>query len=133
MAADNETAQAAWIAYLKSKTQLTSLLSSSLQVKETQYQGDVFDYPAVRVSIDYFPSVNGCGTDDIDVFIDVFSEEKSSKQAAHIAAVLNTILQKHPFTQNGIKFPMVWVKEIKKPVRDIFAWKSCLVIKGLAN
>jgi len=133
MPVDNETAQSSWIAYLKSKPQLTALLSSSLQVKETQYQGDQFDYPAVRVAIDYYPSVNGCGPDDIDVFIDVFSAEKSSKEAAHISAVLLSILQKHPFTQNGIKYPMVWVKEIKKPVRDIFAWKSCLVIKGLVN
>lgn len=130
---DNETAQSAWVAYLKSKSQLTALLSSSLQVKETQYQGDQFDYPAVRVAVDYFPSVNGCGTDKIDVYIDVFSAEKSSKEAAHISAVLDSILQKHPFEQNGIKFPMVWVKEIKKPVRDIYAWKSSLLIKGLAN
>jgi len=130
---DNETAQSSWISYLKSKTQLVSLLDSSLQIKEQQFQGDSFLYPAIRVAIDYYPSVNGCGPDDIDVFIDVFSAEKSSKEAAHISAVLLAILQKHPFTQNGIKYPMVWVKEIKKPVRDIFAWKSCLVIKGLVN
>ena len=130
---DGETAQSAWIAYLKSKPQLTSLLSSSLQVKETQWQGDEYTYPAVRVSIDYFPSVNGCGPDDIDVFIDVFSEQKSSKEAAHISAVLQSLLQKHPFTQNNVKFPMVWVKEVKKPIRDIYAWKSQVVIKGLAN
>jgi len=130
---DNETAQSSWIAYLKSKPQLVALLDSSLQIKEQQWQGDAFLYPAVRVYIDYYPSVNGCGTDKIDVYIDVFSDEKSSKQAAHISATLDAILQKHPFEQNGIKYPMVWVKEIKHPVRDIYAWKSCLVIKGLVN
>lgn len=130
---DNESAQAAWVAYLKSKPQLTSLLDSPLEIKEFDYQADQFKYPAVRVAIDYFPSVNGCGPDDIDVYIDVFSAEKSSKEAAHISAVINSFLQKQAFQQNGVKFPMVWVKEIKKPVRDIYAWKSCLVIKGLAN
>lgn len=130
---DIETTQAAWIAYLKSKTQLVSLLDSSLQIKEQQWQGDEFKYPAIRVAVDYFPSVNGCGTDDIDVMIDVFSEEKSSKQAAHIAAVLQSILHKHPFSQNGVKFPMVNVQKIQKPFRDIFAWKVSVPIKGLAN
>ena len=133
MPVDNETTAAAWIAYLKSKPQLVSLLDSSLQIKQNQWQGDEFLYPAVRFAVDYYPSVNGCGPDDIDVFIDVFSTEKSDKQAVHIAAVLDAILQKHPFTQNGLKFPLVWVKEIKKPFRDIFAWKSSLIIKGLVN
>jgi len=130
---DLESTQAAWVAYLKSKTQLVSLLDSSLEIKESEYQADQFKYPAVRVSIDYFPSINGCGVDDIDVFIEVFSEEKSSKQAAHIAAVLQSLLHKHPFTQNGIKFPMVNVQKIHHPMRDIFAWKVTVPIKGLAN
>ena len=85
---DNETAQSSWVVYLKSKPQLTSLLDSPLEIKEFDYQADQFKYPGIRVSIDYYPSVNGCGPDDIDVFIDVFSAEKSSKEAAHISAVL---------------------------------------------
>jgi len=129
--ADQETTQEAWIAYLKSQTTLVALLNSSLQIKQLQWQGDEFLYPAVRVAVDYFPSVNGCGPDDIDVFIDVFSEQKSAKEALHISAVLQGLLQKKAFTQNGIKFPLVWVKEIKKPFRDVFAWKSQLIIKGL--
>ncbi len=130
---DGESVQASWVAYLKSKTQLTSLLNSADEIKELNYQADEFLYPAVRVSVDYMPSVNGCGPDDIEVFIDVFSEQKSSKQAAHIAAVLQSILQKKPFTQNGIKFPLVWVKKVDRPYKDIFAWRSSLHIKGLAN
>lgn len=130
---DGESVQASWVAYLKSQLNLVALLDSSLQIKELQWQGTEFLYPAVRVSVDYMPSVNGCGPDDIEVFIDVFSEQKSSKQAAHIAAVLQSILQKKPFTQNGIKFPLVWVKKVDRPYRDIFAWRSSLHIKGLAN
>ena len=130
--ANQETVQEAWIAYLKSQTTLVALLDNSLQIKQLQWQGDEFLYPAVRVSVDYFPSVNGCGPDDIDIFIDVFSEEKSAKEVLHISSVLQTILQKKAFTQNGIKFPMVWVKKIDKPVRDIYAWKSTLNIKALA-
>lgn len=137
--ADLETAQAAWIAYLKSKTQLTSLLITSDtpngadEIRELEWQGDDFHYPNVRVSMNYFPSINGCGPDDLDVFIDVFSEQKSSKQASQIAAVIQSILQKHPFTQDGVKFPMVWVEKVDRPNRDIYAWRVTLHIKGLAN
>ena len=130
--ANQETVQEAWIAYLKSKTALVSLLDNALQIKQLQWQGDEFLYPAVRVSVDYMPSVNGCGPDDVDVFIEVFSEEKSAKEVLHISATLQGILQKKPFTQNGINFPLVWVKKIDKPVRDIYAWKSTLHIKALA-
>lgn len=130
--ADGESVQAAWISYLKSKSQLTALLQTgNREIRETSWQGDEFTYPAVRVAVDYFPSINGCGPDDADIFLDIFSEEKSSKQAAHISATLQSFLQKHPFTQNGIKFPMVWVKEVKKPFRDIYAWKSTIFIKCL--
>lgn len=129
---DGEHVQASWIAYLKSKSAVTSLLSASNQIKETQWQGDDFTYPAIRVSVDYEPSINGCGPDDIEVTIEVFSEEKSSKQAAHLAGVLQGILQKKPFTSLGVNFPMVWVKKVDKPFRDIYAWKSVLHIKGLA-
>lgn len=129
---DGEQTQASWIAYLKSKSAVTVLLQNAGQIKEGQWQGDEFTYPAIRVHVDYEPSVNGCGPDDIEVTIDVFSEQKSSKQAAHIAAVLQGILHKHPFTSLGVNFPMVWVKKVDKPFRDIYAWKSCLHIKGLA-
>ncbi|HET8685827.1 MAG TPA: hypothetical protein VFM18_04090 [Methanosarcina sp.] len=130
---DIEQTQAAWIAYLKSKPQLTVLLTNggANEIRETQWQGDEFAYPAIRVSVDYFPSINGCGPDDIDVQIDVFSEEKSSKQASHIASVLQSILHKHPFTSLGVHFPMVNVQTIKFPFKDIYAWKVTIPIKGL--
>ena len=122
----------AWIAYLKSQTLLVAELDSSLQIKQLQWQGDEFLYPAVRLSVIHFPSVNGCGPDDIEIFIEVFSEEKSAKQVMRITSILQLILNKKAFIQNGIKFPMVWVDKINKPTRDIYAWKQEIHIKGLA-
>lgn len=131
--ADQETTKAAWIAYLKSKTALVALLDNALQIKELQWQGDEFLYPAVRVSVDYFPSIEGCGPDDIDVKIKVFSEQKSSKEVVHIGAVLQSILHKHPFSQNGLKFPMVNVQKIENPERTPLAWELEVPIKGLVS
>jgi hypothetical protein len=130
--ADGEQVQASWIAYLKSKTAITSLLADADQIKEKEYQGDVFSYPGIRISVDYFPSINGCGPDDIYVFIDVFSEQKSSKEAAHIAAVIQSIIHKKPFTSLGINFPMVNVQKIHRPDRDIYSWKVTVPVEGLA-
>jgi len=131
--ADALTTWEAYLAYLKSQPLLTNLLANNSQVKESQFQGDVFSYPAVRLYIDYHPSINGCGVDTADIYIDIFSEEKSSKQSQNIASVLENLLQKKQFTQNGIKFPMNWVKDVIHPKRDIYAWKSCLNIKALVN
>jgi hypothetical protein len=129
---NNETVQGAWVAYLKSKSQITSLVAAS-QIKELEWQGQDFVYPGIRVSVDYYPSINGCGTDNFDVYLDVWSEQKSSLEAQHIAGALESLLNKHPFSQNGVKFPMVWVYKISKADRDIYGWKSSLHIKGLAN
>lgn len=132
---DGETVQSAWISYLKSLPQVTALLinGGADEIRETQWQGDVFRYPNIRVQVDYMPSILNCGPDDIDVFIEIFSEQKSSKEVAHIAAVLTGLLRRVQFSQNGLKFPMVEIEKIEHPVRDELAWKSVIKIKGLVN
>lgn len=132
---DTETLQEAWIAYLKAQPTVVALLTNggATQIKESQFQGTDFFYPAIRVYIDEFPNAVPCTPETIEVYIDVYSEEKSSKQARHIAAALEALLKKTQFTQNGIKFPMVWTRKVTHPVRDIYAWRSCLEIKALAN
>jgi hypothetical protein len=131
--ANSLTTWESWMSYLKSQSSLVALLENNSQIKESQWQGEVFSYPAVRLYIDYHPSLEGCGPDNFDAYIDIFSEEKSSKEAQQIASVLEGILQKRPFEQNGIKVFMVWVKNVIHPKRDIYAWKSCLEIKGMVS
>lgn len=122
--ATDETFKASWIASLKSKPTLTSLLlpDGAVSIKETQWQGTDFDYPAVRVAVDFMPSVNRCGPDDADITIEVFSAEKSSKQSAHIASVIYQLYHGHPFSSAGIMFNTVIVRKIHKPIRSVFAW-----------
>jgi hypothetical protein len=122
--ATDETFKAAWIASLKSKPTLTALLLSpgATEIRETQWQGSDFDYPAVRVAVDFMPSINRCGPDDGDITIEVFSAEKSSKQATHIASVIQQLYHGHPFTSAGIMFNTVIVRKVHKPIRSIYAW-----------
>lgn len=128
MSATPETFKSAWIASLKAQPTLTALLSATGEIKETQWQGTDFDYPAVRVALDFMPSINRCGPDDAEVEIEIFSAEKSSKQAAHIASVIFELYHGHPFTSNGIMFSTVIVRKVHKPDRDVYAWMSKVVI-----
>jgi len=122
--------QASWIAYLKSKPTLTSLLANNSQVKESQWQGEIFSYPAVRISVDFFPSINGC-IPRANVFISVFSEEKSSDQASTIAGVIQNLVHRKPFESVGVKSFMVIVQEVTHPERSIFAWQSDIKVNTL--
>lgn len=130
MTATIETFQAAWIASLKSKTQITNLLpnQNGEEIRESEYQSAEWVYPCIRVGLDFFPSVEGCGPEDATVHIEVFSEQKSSKEAAHIASTILELYHKRPFTQNGINFSTVVVRRIDRPERSIYAWMTKVVI-----
>lgn len=122
--ASEETVKAAWIASLKSQPTLTALLLSpgSTEIRETQWQGSDFDYPAIRVAVDFMPSINRCGPDNSDVTIEIFSAEKSSKQAVHIASVIQGLYHGHTFKASGLMFNTVIVRKVHKAQRSIYAW-----------
>lgn len=115
--------QASVIAYSKSKTALTSLLSSSAEIRELEWQGTQFSYPNVRVSVDFYPARNGC-QDRANVFFDIFSEEKSSNEASTIAGVIYSIYHRKPFSSTGVNAFSSIVTKVAKPERDMYGWKS---------
>ena len=120
-----EAFQAAWIADLKSKAQIIALLPDGTgeEIRECEYQSDKFSYPNIRVGLDYMPSINGCGPDNAEILIDVFSEEKSSKEATHIASIIQGLYHKRSFSRNGVKFNVVIVEKINRATRSIYAWQ----------
>ena len=128
MSGTPETFQAAWIANIKAETPITSLLGTPREVREFMWQETDFIFPAVRVGLDFFPSIERCGPDDAEVHIKVFSDEKSSKEATHIASLIYTTYHGKPFTQNGIRFSTVIVRDIKRPDRSIYAWEREITI-----
>lgn len=118
-----ENVQSDWIASLKSKTQVTSLLDAGAEeIREAEYQSTEFTYPNIRVGVDFIPSVEGCGPDDADVYIEIFSEEKTSKEALHIAGVIQTLYHKSNFSISGRRYSTIVVRKYSKPERSIYAW-----------
>lgn len=126
MTASMELVQADWIATLKSKFQIISLLPNQTgeEIREAEYQSDKWLYPNIRVGVDFMPSINGCGPDAADVILELFSEEKSSKQLAHLASTIVPIYHKIPFSINGRRYSTVVVKKVDKPNRSIYAWTT---------
>lgn len=129
----SDEVRAGLLAYFKSKSNITSLLASSGSIKEAQWQGVDFVYPAIRISVDFIPSINGCGPDKAEFVVESFSEEKSSLQVETISAAMETLLHKHPFSvtitlpghsPTVIKFPIVVVTRVLKAERSIFGWRS---------
>lgn len=123
MAVTSENVQADWIASLKSKTSITALLANGAEeIRGCEYQSDKFTYNNIRVGVDFMPSIEGCGPDDADVQIEVFSDEKSPKEAMRIAGLIQTTYHKIPFSINGRRYSTVVVRRIPKPDRSIMAW-----------
>jgi hypothetical protein len=134
----NGDIQAGIITYIKSKTAITSLLSKTSDIKESQWMGTDFVYPAIRVYVDFSPTIPPCSPDDANIGIEVYSEQKSSAEAQNIAGVIHGIFHGHPFQSIGaasniIKFPMVYTKQIKRAERSIYAWMACVDLHVLVK
>lgn len=84
--------QSALIEYLKSDTILVNLLGTPDQIKETEWQGADFIYPAVRVENTIKPNKVYCSPDDVEITIFCLSEKKSSKQCSQISARVADLL-----------------------------------------
>lgn len=123
MTATPLTFQEAWIASLKAQPTFSSGTFPT-EIREAEWQGTEFVYPNIRVSLDFMPSVNGCGPDAADVYIDVYAEDKSSKLASTISSAIFSLYHKIPFISNGIKFSTVVVRKVSAPERSIYGWMS---------
>jgi hypothetical protein len=87
----NDVLQAAIVATLKADTALTTWLaarSSSGEIREAQYQGTTFEYPAVRVAIgEQIPEGDTCYLTGAIVTFEMwcYSEHDSSQECDQLA------------------------------------------------
>lgn len=126
MSLNKETTKAAWIANLKTRTQLTDIVG--VEIREMEYQATDWTYPCIRVDVDFKPSIEGCGPDDAYVDIVCYSAQKSSKESTHLASLVEDIYHKTIFKQDGFMFPVVVVQDVSKNMRSVFAWETTVSI-----
>lgn len=101
----NSQVQEAWITKSKANTNITAQVSAA-EVREDSWKGTDFAYPNIRVKMgDLTPAARNadCNTFHSMVSIQVFGEQKSSKQTDDIAGVIATEYVGTTFTINGVR------------------------------
>jgi hypothetical protein len=102
---NNAQVQAAWITETKSKSNITTLVSSA-EIREDLWKGTDFAYPNIRVKLhDLTPTAQNanCNTYRQMASLLVFIEQKSSKQADEIAGAVATEYVGKSFTEGGVR------------------------------
>lgn len=130
----DEVFQADIIAKLKSITSVTALLPEQASgIKESQWQGDTFQYPAVRLDLErsgyYFDEQERCSLYRLEFSIYVFSQERSSKQCSQITGLIENAMTSTGFTGiSGTHYQRVKLEDKVSAFRqDEHTWRSQLI------
>jgi hypothetical protein len=107
----NSTIQAAIVAKLKADTTLTDWLtarSAGNEIRESNWQGAAFTYPAVRASVGTQqpgPDTSKCylTRGEVPFTVLCFSESDSSQQADTLADLVNTVLLGQRLSGTGFR------------------------------
>jgi hypothetical protein len=127
----NDQIQAALVAYLKGKTDITDLTGVD-EIREDQWQGTNFSYPNVRVRMISNRPVGGkdCPLQTITVSFMVFSEDASSLEAEQIAGIINNTLNDITFISNGIMVSLRTSNLIPAVRSDERTWRTEALLEG---
>jgi hypothetical protein len=131
----NDEIQAGLIAYLKSKTAITSLLyiDDPEEIKEFMWQGTVANFPGVRLRIISNDSSDDCTKSRYSASILAFSELASSQEADQIAGIIAGILRRRGFSSEGVAFTSKVTSVIHAVRQDQRTWRSEVLINGIAS
>lgn len=127
----DEIAQAAIIAKLKLIAPFTSSFGSvqSSEIREWDWQGDVFTYPNIRVELEdnrpYYDEQQKCTLQMVEFSVYVFSEQKSSKECSQIKTNIINALTTFSNQSLGIKSTPVRIVENVPVIRqDERTWRA---------
>jgi len=133
----NDQLKSALLAKMKANATIVALLSASSDIKENQWQGTDFVYPAVRIYVfpkGNLPTAANCDFSTILMGINVFSEQDSSQECDYIAGIIGNELHTQSFTSLAIKFTNLTVKELNPAIRiDERTWQANIVLQGTAS
>jgi len=103
----NDAIQAAIIARLKANSSITTEVPAT-EIREDQWAGSNYSYPNIRVKmVRNMPDrIENCNRGTIDVWILVFTEDDSSRNADRIAGIINDVLHVTQFTEEGIQLAL---------------------------
>lgn len=132
----NNTIQAAIIAKLKGNATIVAELASNAEIKEDQYQGTEFVYPAVRVQLTSNEPLTqdaNCHHTRIGLSILVFAEDDSSLNSDRIAGIIHNELHAQQYTINAIAISLHTTNLVPAIRSDIRTWRSQILMSGIAS
>ena len=131
----NNEIQEALITKLKAETTVLAELSDTNEIREDQWQGSAFSYPAIRVRMySNSPLENSdCDQTKIRVGLEVFSEDASSQQADTIAGIIHDELHDKPFSQGSLLIALRTNDLIPATRSNMRTWKSEVLMNGIAS
>lgn len=135
----NDIIQGALVAHLKTITALTTKLSDygsdSTEIRENQWKGADFLYPAIRVQIRNNNPIQGyCAASDINISIIIFTEDQSSAHCNELSGIIGAYLKDRQFgsTFQGSAYHFSMGRMNLVPAMDVgsLLWRAEVVISG---
>ncbi len=122
---NNNDIQAGIVAYLQAQTTTTvAMLNSTAEIKEDQWQGTTFVYPAYRVDLGPQLPKDNCDAADVTFSILCYSEDASSNEADEMAGIVNNDLHRKAFTQSSVRYSIYSQGLIPAIREDDRTWRS---------
>ena len=127
----NNEIQAAIVGWLKTRILITNEIVDSDEIKEDQWQGTAFVYPAIRVRLISNKPDNkqGC-IQPITLGIQVYTEDASSRNCDRIAGIIGKEIHSNQFSTSGFLFGMFVTDLVPAYRRDERTWMSEVLIKA---
>ena len=136
----NDEIQTAIVAYLKTKTAITSLLITEdnptglVEIREDQWQGTEFDYPNIRVRMignSPFGDSDQCNASTFSVSIMTYSEQASSQEADKMSGIISTSLHAKSFIQGSVSMFLRTTSLIPAVRSDRNTWRAECLMQGV--
>ena len=120
----NDKIQAALLARAKSKPSVLTKLIDNDEIREDQWQGREFSYPAYRIRIIRNEPINDC-YQRVEFSFQAFSENSSSQQADDMCGTINDEFHDKSFSRNNIRFTGVICSNLSPAMRvDERTWRA---------
>ena len=120
----NDRIQAALLARAKSIATILAKLTDTDEIREDQWQGREFTYPAYRIRIIRNEPISSCNQ-KVEFSFQAFSEQSSSKQADDMCGTINDEFHDKSFSRNSIRFTGVICQNLAPAMRvDQRLWRA---------
>ena len=134
----NDEVAKALISYLKSQILVTNLLTlletGAVEIRESQWQGTDFSYPAVRLKmIRNAPTNDDCNKNEIMFSWGVFTEDQSSLYCNQICGTIAEVSHQKHFSSEGLLLSLRVTNLVPAIRSDTRTWRGEVLVSGLVS